>query len=148
MTDTVNPTYNDSFQVILPPVLRLEVAIFSKNLLTADEVTGTAIIDLSPGSRLRRRIVDNQTHDVYVELEPQGRLLLSITMDGEQEDVDFWFKRTNERLIRVRDHFLRSLTANVFLFKIRLLLMPKKSLQIILKIMKLSRYQHKVFSRQ
>jgi hypothetical protein len=92
--------------------------------------------------------VDNQTHDVYVELEPQGRLLLSITMDGEQEDVDFWFKRTNERLIRVRDHFLRSLTANVFLFKIRLLLMPKKSLQIILKIMKLSRYQHKVFSRQ
>lgn len=89
------------------------MAVFSKNLLTADEVAGTAIIDLSPGSRLRRRLMDNQTHDVYVELEPQGRLLLRITMEGEQEDVDFWFRRSNERLIRVRDDFIRSLTAKV-----------------------------------
>jgi C2 domain len=111
--DTVNPTFDDTFQVILPPITHLEVAVFSRNLLTADEVAGTAVIDLSPGTRLRRKLRDNQTHDVYVELEPQGRLLLRLTMEGEQEDVDFWFRRTNERLIRVRDDLLRSLTAKV-----------------------------------
>ncbi|KAJ3258354.1 hypothetical protein HK103_003642 [Boothiomyces macroporosus] len=113
INETLNPTWDENFTVILPPVQRLEVAIFSKNLLTADEVAGTAIIDLSVGTRLRRKLLDHQTHDVYVELEPQGRVLLRLTMEGEEEDVDFWFRRTNERLIRTRDAFLRSLVAKV-----------------------------------
>jgi hypothetical protein len=62
---------------------------------------------------LRRKLGDHQTHDIYVELEPQGRVLIRMTMEGEEEDVDFWFRRTNERLIRTRDSFLRSLTAKV-----------------------------------
>lgn len=86
----------------------------SKNLLTADDVAGTATIDLSLGTRLRRKLLDHQTHDVYLELEPQGRLLLRLTLEGEQEDVDFWFRRTNERLLRTRDGFLRSYTAKVY----------------------------------
>ena len=114
INETVNPNWDETHEVILPPITRLEVAVFSKNLLTADEVAGTAIIDLTNGTRLRRKLLDNQTHDVYVELEPQGRVLLRITLDGEQENVDFWFRRSNERLIRTRDDLLRSLTAKVF----------------------------------
>lgn len=98
---------------MLVPIIRLEVAVFSKNLIASDEVAGTAIIDLSPTATISRKLRDNHTHDVFVELEPQGRLLMRLTMDGGQEDVDFWFKRTNERLIRVRDDYLRSLTAKV-----------------------------------
>ncbi|KAI8927542.1 hypothetical protein BC831DRAFT_451831 [Entophlyctis helioformis] len=111
--DSVNPTWDETFQIILPPVNRLEVGILSRNLLTSDEPVGRAAIDFSVGTRLRRKLTDNQTHDVYVELEPQGRVLLRLTMEGEQEDVDFWFRRTNERLIRTRDDFLRSLTAKI-----------------------------------
>ncbi|KAI8904792.1 hypothetical protein EDD86DRAFT_212795 [Gorgonomyces haynaldii] len=113
ISDSLNPSWEETHQIILPPVTRLEVAVFSKNLLTADEVAGTAIIDLSSGTRLRRKVLDYQTHDLYVELEPQGRVLLRLTMEGEQEDVDFWFRRTNERLIRTRDDLLRSLTAKM-----------------------------------
>jgi hypothetical protein len=101
---------------MVPPVNRLEVACFSKNLLTADEITGTAIIDLTAGSRLLRKLQDNQTHDVFVELEPQGRILLTMTLEGEQEDADFWFRRTNERLLRARNEFLRMLTENVLIY--------------------------------
>ena len=113
MNESVNPTWDETHTVILPPVDRLEVAVFSKNLLTSDEVDGTAVIDLAVGTRLRKKLADYQTHDVYLELEPQGRVLLRLTMEGEKEDVDFWFRRTNERLIRTRDTFLRSLTAKV-----------------------------------
>jgi hypothetical protein len=84
-------------------------------LISADEVCGTAIIDLGIGSRLRRKLFDHQTHDLYIELEPQGRVLVRLTMEGEEEDVDYWFRRTNERLIRTRDSLLRSLTEKVYI---------------------------------
>lgn len=113
--ETLNPNWDETFTVILPPVQRLEVAVFSKNLLTADEVSGTAIIDLSIGTKLRRKLSDHQTHDIHIELRPQGRLLLRLTMEGEYEDVDFWFRKTNERLMRTRDSFLRTLTDYVFI---------------------------------
>ena len=127
INETLNPNWDESHSVILPPIERLEVAVFSKNLLTSDEIAGSATIDLSYGTRLRRKLVDLQTHDVFVELEPQGRVLLRLKLEGEEEDVDFWFRRTNERLIRTRDSFLRSLTAKVILsFHFRLHLTSKK----------------------
>ncbi|KAJ8328778.1 hypothetical protein QVD99_004525 [Batrachochytrium dendrobatidis] len=111
--DTVNPTWDETFQIIFPPISQLEIQCWSRNLITFDELIGTALIDLSSRTRLRRKLVDNQTHDIFVELEPQGRLLLRLTMEGEQEDVAFWFRRTNERLIRTRDDFLRSVVAKI-----------------------------------
>jgi C2 domain len=113
INETLNPNWDESHSVILPPIERLEVAVFSKNLLTSDDIAGSATIDLSIGTKLRRKLVDLQTHDVFVELEPQGRVLLRLKLEGEEEDVDFWFRRTNERLIRTRDSFLRSLTTKV-----------------------------------
>ncbi|KAJ3136796.1 hypothetical protein HDU90_002361 [Geranomyces variabilis] len=113
VSDTVNPTWDEAFEVILPPVTKIEVAVLSKNLLTADEIAGKAMVDLSKGTRLRHSLGDHQTHDVYVEMEPQGRVLMRLTMEGADEDVDFWFRRSKERLGRMRDDFVRALTARI-----------------------------------
>lgn len=109
----MNPTWDEIFTVILPPVERLEVSVYSRNLLTADDLAGVGLIDLSLGTRLRSRLVDHQTHDLYVELEPQGRVLLRLVLEGEQEGVGFWFRKTNERLIRTRDAILRLVTEKI-----------------------------------
>ncbi|KAJ3022360.1 hypothetical protein HKX48_006394 [Thoreauomyces humboldtii] len=111
--DTINPTWDETFEVILPPVTKIEVAVLSKNLLAGDEFAGKAIVDLSQGTRLRRKLNDHLTHDVYVEMEPQGRVLVRFTMEGGDEDVDFWFRRSKERLGRMRDDFVRALTARI-----------------------------------
>ncbi|KAJ3155766.1 hypothetical protein HDU86_004235 [Geranomyces michiganensis] len=113
VSDTINPTWDEAFEVILPPVTKIEVAVLSKNLLTADEIAGKAMVDLSRGTRLRHSLGDHHTHDVYVEMEPQGRVLLRLTMEGADEDVDFWFRRSKERLGRMRDDFVRALTARI-----------------------------------
>ncbi|TPX67091.1 hypothetical protein SpCBS45565_g03990 [Spizellomyces sp. 'palustris'] len=113
VSDTINPTWDETFQVILPPVTKLEVAVLSKNMLTADEIAGKAVVDLSRGTRLRRKLGDHQTHDVYVEMEPQGRVLVRFTMEGADEDVDFWFRRSKEKLGRTRDDFVRALTGKI-----------------------------------
>ncbi|KAJ3328963.1 hypothetical protein HDU76_008921 [Blyttiomyces sp. JEL0837] len=114
IADTLNPNWDETFTTLLPPIQHLEVAVYSKNLLTADELCGTGVIDLSGRlSRLKRKLQDHLTHDVFIDLEPQGRVLIRMTLEGEEEDVDFWFRRSKERLGRTRDDFLRALCSKI-----------------------------------
>jgi len=92
---------------------KLEVMTNSKNIISSDELMGKSVVDLSRGSRLRRKLGDHQTHDLYLELEPQGRVLIRLTMESEDEDIDFWFRKSRERLGRTRDDFVRALTAKI-----------------------------------
>ncbi|KAJ1559631.1 hypothetical protein HK405_009884, partial [Cladochytrium tenue] len=111
--DTVNPAWDETFMLLLPPVTRIDVFVYSRNLLTSDELCGRATLDMARQTRLRRKLSDHHTHDVFVETEPQGRLLLRLTLEGEEEDVNFWFRRSRERLNRTRDDFARALCSKI-----------------------------------
>ncbi|RKO92860.1 hypothetical protein BDK51DRAFT_52625 [Blyttiomyces helicus] len=111
--DTLNPSWDETFQVMLPPVDRLEIAVFSENQLTSDECAGQAVVDLRPTSRLKKKLADHHTHDAYVEMEPQGRVLVRLALEGAEEDEDYWFRRSKERLRRTRNDFVRAITARV-----------------------------------
>ena len=102
ISDSLNPTWDETFECILPMVESLEVMSYSKNILADD-------------SRLHQKLEDQQTHDTYLELEPQGRILIRLTLEGGDEDVDFWFRRSRERLGRTRDVYVRALTAKVYI---------------------------------
>jgi Ca2+-dependent lipid-binding protein len=113
IADSLNPTWDETFQCILPLVDRLEIMTYSRNLITSDELMGQSSIDLGRLSRMKRKLEDHQTHDTYLELDPQGRVLIRLTLEGGDEDVDFWFRRGRERLGRMRDDYVRALTAKV-----------------------------------
>ena len=98
---------------MIPPVERLEVATFTKNLITADEISGAGAIDFTDRSQLKQRLFDNQTHEVMVKLQPQGTLLLRITMFGQNEDIEYWFKRTFQHLDRTQDTLIRQMTRKI-----------------------------------
>jgi hypothetical protein len=108
-----NPRWDEKGSFFLPPVDKLEVAVYSRNLLTSDELVGTSIIDLGETSDLKKKLYDFQIHDVSCELEPQGRIMLRLTMDGESDHIAFWFKKTNELLNRTRDGFIRKIAEPV-----------------------------------
>jgi hypothetical protein len=128
IADSLNPTWDETFQCILPLVDRLEIMSYSRNLITSDELMGKSTIDLSRNSRMKRKLEDHQTHDTYLELEPQGRVLIRLTLEGGDEDVDFWFRRSRERLGRMRDDYVRALTAKVFVY-----LMISRFLRMLVK---------------
>ncbi|KAJ3346648.1 hypothetical protein HDU83_002808 [Entophlyctis luteolus] len=113
ISDSINPHWDEEFTILLPPVSRLDVNVFSKNLITNDPVCGEASLDFASKSRLRRKLLDHQTHDIFLELEPQGRILLRMALDGEEEDVGFWFKKAREKLGRTRNDFVRSLCTRI-----------------------------------
>ncbi|KAJ3063359.1 hypothetical protein HDU98_000827 [Podochytrium sp. JEL0797] len=113
VNETINPVWDESFSTLLPPVSHLDVYIYSRNLLQ-DELCGKSVIDLSGRlSRLRQKLADHHTHDVYIAFEPQGRGLVRMTLEGEQEDVDYWFRNSRERLKRTQNDLLRALTAKI-----------------------------------
>ncbi|KAJ3086493.1 hypothetical protein HK100_008683 [Physocladia obscura] len=113
ISESINPHWDEEFTMILPPISRLDVSVMSKNLITFDPVCGKASLDFSSKSRLKKKLADHQTHDIFLELEPQGRVLMRLTLDGEEEDVQFWFRRAREKLGRTRNDFVRSLCARI-----------------------------------
>jgi hypothetical protein len=113
VNDNLNPIWGETFEVLLPRVDKLSAFVYSKNIISADDLAGQGSIDLSSGSSLQRRLLNHQTHKVTVDLEPQGALVLRITHDGEVEDVDFWFRKTKERLKRTRNDFFRVIVSRV-----------------------------------
>ena len=113
ISSTINPRWDESFAIMCPPVDRLEIATFTKNLITADEISGQSIINLSNDSKLKELLKDNQAHDVLVKLHPQGNILLRIQMVGQEEDIEYWFKKTFQHLDRTRDTLIRLITGKI-----------------------------------
>lgn len=118
ISDTVNPVWDETFTALLPPITRLEVNVCSGNLLTADEVCGSGLIDFGAvvgmgGKTLRDRLKTHLGQDVRVELKPQGRVMMRLTLEGDEDDLEFWFRRSRQSLIRCKDYFIRSVCSKV-----------------------------------
>lgn len=112
INDTLQPEWDETFQALVPNgqsgrESEIDVIVYNKNVLFADEIMGRGRI------KLAGRILDHQTHDVWVTLEPQGRVLIRVTMVGEEEDVLFWFRKTYAKLLRCRDDFRRMLVSTM-----------------------------------
>ncbi|ORY17037.1 hypothetical protein LY90DRAFT_517669 [Neocallimastix californiae] len=103
--DTLNPIWDETFQVSICPTTSLDIKVYNKNsnFLIENEVCGTGTIKLSS-------IYNNhQTHDIWVELEPQGRVLVRLTKMGNSENLEFHLKQATHHLKRCRDDFVRAI---------------------------------------
>jgi len=106
--DSVNPIWDENFQISVLPTKTIEILVYNKtSFLTSDELCGKKVVRLSSGW------CDHQTHDIWIKLDPQGRLLIRITMDGEGEDLAFFFKNAKQRLMRALIDFLRALVHRI-----------------------------------
>jgi hypothetical protein len=108
INDTVNPRWDETFQTSIAPTKTLEVCVYNKSsFLSADAIIGKKEI------KFNSRWCDHQTHELIVKLEPQGRLLIRITMEGEGEDLQFFFKKSKLRLMRTSNDFIRELVYRI-----------------------------------
>jgi len=103
--DSLNPIWDETFQVSICPTTSLDIKVYNKNsnFLMENQVCGTGTINFSS-------IYNNhQTHDVWVELEPQGRVLIRLTKMGNSENLEFHLKQATHHLKRCRDDFVRAI---------------------------------------
>ena len=56
---------------------------------------------------------DFQFKDLWQDLDTQGRLLIRVSMEGERDDIQFYFGRTFRALFRTERDMTRQITDKV-----------------------------------
>jgi len=76
--------------------------VMDADVLGADKDCGGVWFKLSP-----KYFADYQTHDIWLNLDTQGRVLLRISMEGEKDDIQFWFGKAFRSLKRTENDMAR-----------------------------------------
>ena len=101
----------ETFDLSVEKPLWLMVSVRDRALVGKHDTVGRAYICLDP-----RRYGDFLTHDLWLDLDTQGRILLRISMEGEKDDLQFYFGRAFRSLKRAENDMVR-----VFIDKARLI---------------------------
>ncbi|GAA6043218.1 hypothetical protein JCM8097_000332 [Rhodosporidiobolus ruineniae] len=99
--ETNDPRWNETLDLSVKGDLWLRATVYHRNLVDHHDHVGCAYIHLDP-----RKFSDFLAQDVWFRLEDQnrqpleGRLLLRISMEGEKDDIQFYFGRAFRSLKR------------------------------------------------
>ncbi|BGP51587.1 hypothetical protein JCM10450v2_007535 [Rhodotorula kratochvilovae] len=106
--ETNDPRWDETLDVSVKGDLWLRATVYNRNLVDHHDHVGCAYIHLDP-----RKFSDFLAQDVWFRLEDQqrqpldGRLLLRISMEGEKDDIGFYFGRAFRSLKRAEGDMVR-----------------------------------------
>jgi rubrerythrin len=82
--------------------LWLMISVRDRALIGKHDSVGRAYLCLDP-----RRFGDFLAHDLWFNLDPSGRILLRVSMEGEKDDIQFYFGRAFRSLKRAEGDMVR-----------------------------------------
>ena len=88
------------------------VSIRDRALVGKHDIVGRAYLCLDP-----RRFSDFLAHELWMDLDTQGRIMVRVSMEGEKDDIQFFFGRGFRSLKRAEADMLR-----IFIDKVSYLL--------------------------
>ncbi|KAI5990422.1 hypothetical protein EDD15DRAFT_2280125 [Pisolithus albus] len=105
--ESVNPRWEETFDISVDKPLWLMCSIRDRALMGQHDVVGRSFICLNPS-----QYGDYLTHDVWLSLESanqssDSRILLRISMEGETDDAQFYFGRAFRSLKRSEGDMMR-----------------------------------------
>lgn len=86
-------------------------SVRDRALIGKHDTIGRAYLCLDP-----KRFGDFLAHDLWLDLDPQGRILIRVSMEGEKDDIQFYFGRAFRSLKRAESDMAR-----IFIDKVRFL---------------------------
>lgn len=95
-------TGDETFDISVEKELWLMVSVRDRALVGKHDTVGRAYLCLDP-----RRFGDFLAHELWMNLEPQGRVLIRVSMEGEKDDIQFFFGRAFRSLKRAEADMLR-----------------------------------------
>lgn len=100
----------ETFDISVDTALWLMVSVRDRSLVGKHDIVGRSYICLDP-----RSFGDFLAHDLSLNLEPEGKVRLRISMEGEKDDILFFFGRAFRSLKRTEGDMVR-----IFVDKVRL----------------------------
>ncbi|CAJ0763272.1 4988_t:CDS:2, partial [Entrophospora sp. SA101] len=104
--ESLNPRWDEAFDLTIDSTDQnwLTLTIWDSDQVSSDDECGKTYFKLDP-----QDYSDYLAHDIWLDLDPQGRIFLRISMEGEKDDLQFYFGKTFRTLKRAHDDMARTI---------------------------------------
>ncbi|EGF99428.1 uncharacterized protein MELLADRAFT_50709 [Melampsora larici-populina 98AG31] len=106
--ETTSPRWNETFDISVKSPLWLAATIYKRTLMEKHEVVGRAFLHLNP-----KVFDDFLAHDLFLDLDTQGKVLMRVSMEGEKDDIQFYFGRAFRSLKRAETDMVRMIVDKI-----------------------------------
>ncbi|KAH8112053.1 hypothetical protein DFH11DRAFT_533705 [Phellopilus nigrolimitatus] len=100
--ETLDPRWDETFDLSVEKPLWLMLSVRDRALIGKHDTVGRAYLCLDP-----RRFGDLLAHDLWFDLDSHGRILVRVSMEGEKDDIQFYFGRAFRSLKRSEGDMVR-----------------------------------------
>ncbi|KIJ47293.1 hypothetical protein M422DRAFT_249139 [Sphaerobolus stellatus SS14] len=101
--ETNEPRWDQTVDLSVDSALWVMVSVRDRTLLGKHDTVGRAYLCLDPA-----RFGDYLSHDIWLDLDSTGRVLIRLSMEGEKDDIEFYFGRAFRSLKRAEADMLRA----------------------------------------
>ena len=114
--DTNDPRWDETIDLPVKGDLWLRATVYSRNLVDYHDIAGQEFVHLDPNE-----FGDFLPRDLWIRLKDKrgemtpSRLLLRISMEGEKDDIQFYFGRAFRALKRTENDMTRTMVDKVSL---------------------------------
>jgi rubrerythrin len=105
---TLNPHWNESFDITVSSPLNIIATIWDWDRVGDHDFVGRTSLKLDPV-----HFSDYLPREFWLDLDTQGRLLIRVSMEGERDDIEFYFGKAFRHLKRTERDMVRKITDKV-----------------------------------
>ena len=106
----LNPRWDETVDITTSGLLSVTATIWDWDVMGDHDCVGRTTIKLDPS-----HFSDYLPREYWLDLDTQGRLLVRITMEGEKDDIQFYYGRAFRALKRTERDMSRKITDKVSL---------------------------------
>lgn len=104
----LNPRWDDSVDITTRGPLNIIATVWDWDTLGDHDYVGRTSLKLDPSN-----FSDFLPREYWLDLDTQGRLLLRVSMEGERDDIQFYFGKAFRTLKRTEREMTRKITEKV-----------------------------------
>lgn len=105
---TLSPRWDESVDVTVSGPLNIVATIWDYDTFGDHDFVGRTSLKLDP-----IHFSDYLPREFWLELDTQGRILLRVSMEGERDDIQFYFGKAFRHLKRTERDMVRKITDKV-----------------------------------
>ncbi len=109
--ETSEPRWDEVFDVHVEQPMWLAATVWDRKLVGDHNLCGRAYLRLDP-----RYFGDFLSHELWMDLDTQGRLLMRVSMEGERDDILYHFGRAFRSLKRAESDMVRIIVDKMSVF--------------------------------
>lgn len=104
----LNPRWDESIDITTQGPLNIIATVWDWDAMGDHDCVGRASLKLDPS-----HFGDFMPREYWLDLDSQGRILLRVSMEGERDDIQFYFGKAFRTLKRTERDMTRSITDKV-----------------------------------